>query len=323
IPANVERAYRYFRYPSKSFPRSILRREEVFPRITGSPVRRQACSEPRDMVNQASIYYIGSRRRKHFTTPPIAMTNRAVPRDSNRNAGQVMELVHHGEWPSETDSYDTEPKILWVHGPAEKQFRQIGDDFTPETLGKRWKAVYGRRRPPVPVPFMHFARGMTGRDGTPLTGPVPPVKTVTATIPTSRGREIRDHADSLTAPGERRASGWNFPSNAAILLVEMPNSILAVPGPKATRQYSTLRCLFIERRERKEMETRREIGSYSGISSASVLELGNLPSNLPSRLPMTRPHPSREGLPSLSRTQIITAIEARPDDELRLCSEQK
>ncbi|KAJ7728515.1 hypothetical protein B0H16DRAFT_1470473 [Mycena metata] len=43
-----------------------------------------------------------------------------------------------------------------------------------------------RRRPPVPVPFMHFARGMTGRDGTPLTGPVRPVKTVTASIPNSQ-----------------------------------------------------------------------------------------------------------------------------------------
>ncbi|KAJ7729970.1 hypothetical protein B0H16DRAFT_1469838 [Mycena metata] len=58
--------------------------------------------------------------------------------------------------------------------------------FTPETLGKRWKAVYSRRRPPVPVPFMHFARGMTGRDGTPPTGSVRPVKTVTASIPNSQ-----------------------------------------------------------------------------------------------------------------------------------------
>ncbi|KAJ7035748.1 hypothetical protein C8F04DRAFT_1182023 [Mycena alexandri] len=57
--------------------------------------------------------------------------------------------------------------------PGEREFCQSGDDFTPETLGKRWKAVYGRRRPPVPVPFMHFARGMTGRDGTPAYGPRP------------------------------------------------------------------------------------------------------------------------------------------------------
>ncbi|KAJ7731741.1 hypothetical protein B0H16DRAFT_1468913 [Mycena metata] len=65
-----------------------------------------------------------------------------------------------------------------------EQICQIGDKFSAETLGKGWKAVYGRRRPPVPVPFMDFARGMTGRDGTPLTGPVPPVKTALTWAPT-------------------------------------------------------------------------------------------------------------------------------------------
>ncbi|KAJ7748891.1 hypothetical protein B0H16DRAFT_1461398 [Mycena metata] len=72
-----------------------------------------------------------------------------------------------------------------VGHPGQSKFCQIGDNFGAETLGKGWKAVYGRRRPPVPAPFMHFARGMTGRDGTSLTGPVLPVKTVTASIPTS------------------------------------------------------------------------------------------------------------------------------------------
>ncbi|KAJ7744887.1 hypothetical protein B0H16DRAFT_1463029 [Mycena metata] len=66
---------------------------------------------------------------------------------------------------------------------VEKDLIVCTDNFSAETLGKAWKAVYGRRRPPVPVPFMRSARGMTGRDGTPLTGPVPPVKTVTASIP--------------------------------------------------------------------------------------------------------------------------------------------
>ncbi|KAJ7858107.1 hypothetical protein B0H13DRAFT_1902038 [Mycena leptocephala] len=57
--------------------------------------------------------------------------------------------------------------------------------FTPEKLGKRAKTVCGRIRPPVPVPFMNLARGLTGRDGTPFTGPVRAVKTATASIPST------------------------------------------------------------------------------------------------------------------------------------------
>ncbi|KAJ7041423.1 hypothetical protein C8F04DRAFT_1177260 [Mycena alexandri] len=49
---------------------------------------------------------------------------------------------------------------------------------------KAEKAVRGRIRPPVPVPCVALATGLTGRDGTPLMGPVRAVKTATAAIPT-------------------------------------------------------------------------------------------------------------------------------------------
>ncbi|KAJ7759490.1 hypothetical protein B0H16DRAFT_1456772 [Mycena metata] len=70
-----------------------------------------------------------------------------------------------------------------------------------ETISSNWRRFHPRnaRRPPVPVPFMHFARGMTGRDGTPLTGPVPPVKTVTATIPRRKAAEGQKQRGSKSA----------------------------------------------------------------------------------------------------------------------------
>ncbi|KAJ7448655.1 hypothetical protein B0H11DRAFT_1928990 [Mycena galericulata] len=60
-----------------------------------------------------------------------------------------------------------------------------GQGITPsgKKLMSRKQAVYGRQRPPAPVPSMVFPKGSTGRDGMPLMAPVTPVKTGTVGSP--------------------------------------------------------------------------------------------------------------------------------------------
>ncbi|KAJ7441373.1 hypothetical protein B0H11DRAFT_1932977 [Mycena galericulata] len=106
----------------------------------------------------------------------------------------------------------------------------------------RKQAVYGRQRPPAPVPSMVFPKGSTGRDGMPLTVPVTPVKTGTVGSPSHymhlRSPRLSPVGDLLGTPFGREAGCFFYVVPHVGVRTASTALLAALGSPRAWPPYS-------------------------------------------------------------------------------------